>query len=154
MEKPSKSPGCDSLVKSVVIMATLLVERQPIGIVLDLRCVERRDQSLEMTWMSTVSVYIDQLTYHEPKGKQAKRYGTQWCHLFADTLEELHAFAGGLQQRRSYFQEHSNLPHYDLTPNKRQQAVRAGAIEVQTKAYLRKLRASRSVTKVAESHSI
>ena len=52
------------------------------------------------------------------------------CHLVADTISEMHAFARRLSLRRSWCQKHSSLPHYDLTENKRRQAIRLGAIEI------------------------
>lgn len=52
------------------------------------------------------------------------------CHLYGDSEDELHQFAGWIGLRRAWFQQHPVLPHYDLTPNKRRQAVRAGAISV------------------------
>lgn len=51
------------------------------------------------------------------------------CHLVADTISELHSFAGRLNLRRSWFQPKSH-PHYDLTQNKRRQALRFGALEI------------------------
>lgn len=51
------------------------------------------------------------------------------CHLMADTEEELHAFAQRLRLKREWFQPKSH-PHYDLTIEKRVQAVALGAVEV------------------------
>lgn len=37
------------------------------------------------------------------------------CHLTADTLDELHAFAAKIGLKRSWFQvSKSGIPHYDL----------------------------------------
>jgi len=63
---------------------------------------------------------------------------SRWSHLFADDQDELHAFAGRLGLRRSYFQpgkprgdgSPSILWHYDVTEGKRQQAIRLGATPV------------------------
>ncbi len=43
--------------------------------------------------------------------------GKTWCHLFADTLDELHAAARMLGLKRSWFQcqPTGRHPHYDLT---------------------------------------
>lgn len=43
-------------------------------------------------------------------------------------LQELHEMADKLKLKRSYFQNHNYLPHYDLTPAKRELAVKYGAI--------------------------
>jgi hypothetical protein len=51
-------------------------------------------------------------------------------HLFADSIDELHKLAGQIGLKRSWFQNHARLPHYDLTANKRRQAIAKGAIVV------------------------
>ena len=53
----------------------------------------------------------------------------------ADTPEELHEFASRLGLQRSWFQNHPRHPHYDLTENKRREAVSLGAIEVTLEHY-------------------
>lgn len=53
-------------------------------------------------------------------------------HLQADTDEELHEFAAKLGLKRSWFQEKKDCPwhnHYDLTANKRRQAIELGAVD-------------------------
>jgi hypothetical protein len=57
------------------------------------------------------------------------------CHLWADTIEELHQFAEYIGLRREWFQPPKGrgriqLPHYDLTRHLRQVAVNRGAIEL------------------------
>lgn len=54
--------------------------------------------------------------------------GKLWCHLVADSLDELHDFAAQLGLRRSWFQSR-NYPHYDVTVSVRQRALRLGAID-------------------------
>lgn len=81
-------------------------------------------------------IYVDELrSYGQAPKAGAERYfgnGKQSCHMTCDgDLEELHRFAERIGLRRSWFQRGS-LPHYDLTPNKRSQAVRLGAVEVTT----------------------
>lgn len=59
--------------------------------------------------------------------------GRLWCHLTADTAEELHAFAATLGIRRSRFQSkpgRSWVDHYDIAEPKRRQAVALGAVEI------------------------
>ncbi len=86
-----------------------------------------------------MSVYVDPIRQYDPKmikGPQTQRNGINWCHLFADTVEELHQFANRLGLRRSWFQDKSH-PHYDLTPNKQLQALRAGAEPITLRKWLR-----------------
>lgn len=54
--------------------------------------------------------------------------GKLWCHLAADTLDELHAFASKLGLRRSWFQSRG-YPHYDVTVSVRQRALQLGAVD-------------------------
>lgn len=54
--------------------------------------------------------------------------GKVWCHMVADTPEELHAFAELLGLRRSWFQSASVYPHYDVTMAVRTKALRFGAL--------------------------
>lgn len=63
------------------------------------------------------------------------------CHLFTDgDLQELHAMARLIGMKRSWFQEHSTLPHYDLTESRRAAAVQAGAKEVDRRETFRIMR--------------
>lgn len=53
-----------------------------------------------------------------------------WCHMMADSLEELHQMAESIGLRREWFQDHPLHPHYDLHPLARALAVQQGAVEV------------------------
>lgn len=83
-----------------------------------------------------MAVYVDQPFVLESIVPQAFRVGAKhghvWCHLFADTPEELHALAARIGMRREWCDEDPDGGHYDLTPPKRAAAIRAGAIEVDT----------------------
>ena len=73
-----------------------------------------------------MSVYVD------PMATALMNPNWRWpkaCHLYADTLQELHDFAVGIGLNRSWFQERPSLPHYDLTARMRRIAIRAGAIQ-------------------------
>lgn len=54
--------------------------------------------------------------------------GRQWCHLVADSLDELHQFAKSLGLKRTWFQAHASLPHYDVTIEVRIVALSRGAV--------------------------
>lgn len=77
-----------------------------------------------------MSVYVDALFVMRGRDSQAARLGAlnghRWCHLMADDLETLHAFAARIGMKREWFQG----DHYDLTPSRRAAAVKAGAVEV------------------------
>ncbi len=82
-----------------------------------------------------MTVYVDDAHIPATVPNGRARHTSTWCHLFADTQDELHEFAARLGLRRSYFQpgrargDGSPSPywHYDVTASKRQQALRLGA---------------------------
>jgi hypothetical protein len=64
-----------------------------------------------------------------------------WCHMATDgDIEELHTFAKQIGMRRSWFQGHHLVPHYDLSPNKQRHALDMGAVKVTRKELLQKCR--------------
>lgn len=73
-----------------------------------------------------MSVYVDALMSCTPN-KNWK--WNKACHLFADTIEELHVFAKRIGLKRSWFQNGRRLKHYDLTPNMRKKAIACNAVE-------------------------
>lgn len=50
-------------------------------------------------------------------------------HMLADTLDELHSMARAIGMRRTWYQPVS-FPHYDVSLERREHAVRLGAIRV------------------------
>ncbi len=81
-------------------------------------------------------IYIDSLKSCTPKK------GWRWssyCHMFADSEEELHEFANKIGMKIEWFQN-KKLPHYDLTAKRRQLALSLGAIEIDSSWIKRKLR--------------
>lgn len=99
-----------------------------------------------------MTVYIDNAFIQARVGRRSSR----WCHLFADTEEELHAFAARIGLLRSWYQvpkgpggkgraEPTSLKaqmwHYDVTEGRRVAAVSAGAVEVTTREALQIMRA-------------
>jgi hypothetical protein len=75
-------------------------------------------------------VYVDPLMNCIPNSNWRWKRS---CHLFADTVEELHEFAQRIGMRRAWFQDHKKLPHYDLNESRRAAAVLNGAKEVDRK---------------------
>ncbi len=88
-----------------------------------------------------MSVYVDHAFAYGEWGR--------WSgggHLQADSLEELHAFAGRLGMRREWFQTKPGRPendHYDLTEVGRTQALKLGAIAEDRRAGTRRRQAIR-----------
>lgn len=69
----------------------------------------------------------------ESRNPQARsvgaRNGHQWCHMYADTPEELDRLAAAIGLRLAWVQDHTWLRHYDLTPSKRVLALANGAVD-------------------------
>lgn len=62
------------------------------------------------------------------------------CHLVADSKEELFEFATQrLGMKKEWYQPKS-MPHFDLTVIKRMKALKRGAIELERKEFVTKLR--------------
>ncbi|HEY9678657.1 MAG TPA: DUF4031 domain-containing protein [Drouetiella sp.] len=75
-----------------------------------------------------MAVYVDQLMHHGGTGFWA---GKKSCHMFADTLEELHAMAEKIGMKRAWFQDNGqSAEHYDLVASRRALAIKQGAIEL------------------------
>jgi len=92
-----------------------------------------------------VSVYVDPMMACIPN------HNWRWtsaCHLTADAIDELHAFAALIGLKRCWFQNRRgrNFPHYDLTEGKRREAVAAGAIELTRRQAVERMRAARGDT--------
>jgi hypothetical protein len=65
--------------------------------------------------------------------------GRRWCHLVSDSdLDELHAMAEVLDMPRRAFQG----DHYDVPEDLRDEALAAGAVAVDSRELVRRLRAS------------
>ena len=72
-----------------------------------------------------MAVYVDEAVW---QGR-----GRRWCHLVADSPEELEEFAARLGLRRAWLQTKPGRPwkdHYDLPAWARAEAVRLGAHEL------------------------
>ena len=74
-----------------------------------------------------MSVYVDPLTSCIRNKNWKYDYA---CHMFADTLPELHSMAGKIGLKIEWFQSGGRLQHYDLTGMKREMAIKNGAVEL------------------------
>ena len=92
-----------------------------------------------------MAAYVDQLSDHTARvrGTREGQVSTHWCHLTADTLDELHAMAARIGLKRAWYQpgRYQHLCHYDLTPARRARALALGAQDVQRLEHRRALRA-------------
>ena len=84
-----------------------------------------------------MAVYVDQLVdYGWRRGPS--------CHLIADTVTELKQFAVEMGLRVEWYQPKSS-PHFDLTVGAKELAIRAGAIELDRRAFVAKMRELRAL---------
>ena len=77
-------------------------------------------------------IYVDEMTVCM---KSDHWHYNRSCHLVADSVKELHEFAGLLGLRMEWFQKWPHIPHYDLTEGMRWKAIRLGAIEIDRKKF-------------------
>lgn len=96
-----------------------------------------------------MSVYVDTPCAFPSREPEARRvgakHGHRWCHMIADTPEELLAMAKRIGLRPEWIQGEPNLPHFDLVPPRRAAAVKAGAVEVTRRelvVHIRRIRTS------------
>lgn len=98
-------------------------------------------------------IYVDPLQdyAHDQIKPAARKFGTLWCHMIADTPEELHAMASAIGLRVEWHQNdvgpNEAVTHYDLTPPKRALALRRGAIEISREEMGRKTIAMRGAAR-------
>jgi hypothetical protein len=67
-----------------------------------------------------MTIYVDNV--------KVKWAGSEWCHLVADSLDELHSFASKIGLRRQWFQGSASYPHYDIKLAVRTRAIQLGAV--------------------------
>lgn len=92
--------------------------------------------------ITSVPVYVDSLRDY------GWRHGPS-CHLIADSVEELIAFAETIGMRREWFQAKST-PHFDLTAEGRRAAVERGARELNNRELVAKIRELRRKRRMME----
>ena len=89
-----------------------------------------------------MSVYVDRLMKYAPEAvspaarRTSARHEHHWCHMIADTEAELHVMAARIGMRRAWFQG----DHYDLVESRRLAAISAGAVPLDRRAFVDKLR--------------
>lgn len=68
------------------------------------------------------TVYVGKLEFH---------YGRMlMSHMASPDLKALHEMAAAIGMKREWFQDHKYHPHYDVCKQKKQKAIKLGAVEV------------------------
>lgn len=76
-------------------------------------------------------VYVDRLYIHNKS----------YCHLFADDIEELYHFGNQLGlNNKNIHKSKIGILHYNISNNKRKIAIKSGAIYLQKRHLLKKLK--------------
>lgn len=91
--------------------------------------------------MGATVIMVDELTVWPHAKHRCFKNGSS--HLTTDgPLEELHAFAQRIGLRRAWFQD-GRVPHYDLSPVRREAALAYGAVFVPAREQARTRLAAR-----------
>lgn len=88
-------------------------------------------------------MYVDvPVTYEkEPEGYVGRaRARAAWCHMIADSEEELVTMARKVGLRDEWIQRDAHGVHYDLVPSKRTRAIQFGAIACDRQEFVTALR--------------
>lgn len=78
-------------------------------------------------------IMVDELKPYPHARDRIFRKGASHLTVDDSNLDALHSFAAGIGLIKRWFQPHPTHPHYDLTANRRERALRAGAVFVPAK---------------------
>lgn len=91
-----------------------------------------------------MSVYVDPLVDYSDADWLSPRMRRKWCHMTADTEDELRAFARRLALKASWIQYPGTARvHFDVAESVRAKAVSLGAIEESRYAFAARRAAAR-----------
>ena len=87
-----------------------------------------------------MGVYVDEVRLAAPYGRNDKWPYKYFCHMVADSLDELFAMADQLSLDPKWFQHNERpwLAHYDLVKSKRADAIRLGAVEITAREWIKR----------------
>lgn len=92
-----------------------------------------------------MSVYIDDAFIDATVGSADRRFRSRWCHLVADSSEELLQVAERLGIDQRWLQRRGEPgEHFDLPEPRREHAVQYGAIEISWRESVALVRAHRA----------
>lgn len=87
-----------------------------------------------------MTVYVDDAFIPAKVRSGRLTHASRWCHLTADTTEELVSFATSIGLQAKYIQYPGTWKeHFDVTEPKRKQAIAKGAVEVNYREHVRKM---------------
>lgn len=99
------------------------------------------------------SVFVDRLA---PCRRSVRWKFSESCHLFTlpSWEDDLHEFAASIGLQRRWYQLVRTMPHYDLSPGRRLEAVRLGAIEVDRREVVEAIRSWREASRMVLEQSL
>lgn len=62
------------------------------------------------------------------------------CHMIADSYEELHDMAQKIGMKKAWFQSNASFPHYDVCLMRKKKAIQYGAIQLNRRELVYKMR--------------
>lgn len=77
-----------------------------------------------------MTVYVDDAYVPAAVANHGRVHRSRWCHLMADTVDELLAFGKTIGLQPAWLQVKPSGVHFDVTEAKRRQAIAAGAVEI------------------------
>lgn len=87
-----------------------------------------------------MAVYVDPIVVYPGQKHSVFRNGS--CHMIADTTEELVEMALMIGMRSKWMQDAgTHREHFDLSPSRRMEALKHGAIEISSRELALKIRA-------------
>jgi hypothetical protein len=87
-----------------------------------------------------MTVYVDDAFIAAAVAHRGGRVTSRWCHMTADTSEELETMARAIGLAPAWVQCAGTWKeHYDLTVARRQKAVAQGAVEVAARSHLKEV---------------
>ena len=82
-----------------------------------------------------MSVYVDPMA----KCMRNRNWNyDQSCHMIADSVDELKEFSSTLGLNKDWYQPKS-FPHFDLVSNKRNLAIKKGAVALELRPFIKKM---------------
>lgn len=92
-----------------------------------------------------MSVYIDDAYIVATVGPPERQFTSRWCHLVADSTDELIGFVTGLGIEERWIQRRGEPgEHFDIPEPRRAQVVAAGAVEISWRESVALVRAHRA----------
>jgi diadenosine tetraphosphate (Ap4A) HIT family hydrolase len=100
-----------------------------------------------------MAVYVDELRDYRDWDNLPPRLRKWWCHMTADSEDELRAFARRLGLRAEWIQyPGTHRVHFDVQPRYRAKAIEMGAIVETSRQFVERRRAERAAQQATQEN--